>query len=105
VKHERAEDNEKWQSPALFLAAGTVEKGSGRLSERMINHIWDDVAEIAGIAGRTPHSARHAMGRHLIEKTGNIAAVQRQLGHKNAAYSMQYARITDTELNDVLNDR
>jgi integrase len=41
------------------------------------------------------------MGRHIIEKTGNIAAVQRQLGHKNAVYSMQYARITDEELNRV----
>ena len=35
---------------------------------------------------------------HLIEKTGNIAAVQRQLGHTNAAYSIQYARVTDEEL-------
>jgi hypothetical protein len=25
------------------------------------------------------------MGRHIIAKTGNVAAVQRQLGHKNAA--------------------
>jgi hypothetical protein len=23
-------------------------------------------------------------GKHIIEKTGNVAAVQRQLGHKNA---------------------
>ncbi len=105
VKHEREGDNERWQSPALFLAAGTVGKGSGRLTERMINHIWDSVAELAGVVGRTPHSARHAMGRHLIEKTGNIASVQRQLGHKNAAYSMQYARITDEELNEVIDDR
>ncbi|MCI0387428.1 MAG: site-specific integrase [Acidobacteria bacterium] len=105
VKHEREGDNEKWNSPALFLAAGTVGKGSGRLTERMINHIWDDVAELAGVSGRTPHSARHAMGRHLIEKTGNIASVQRQLGHKNAAYSMQYARITEEELNQVLDER
>jgi len=26
VKHEREADNERWQSPALFLAAGTVGK-------------------------------------------------------------------------------
>jgi len=45
------------------------------------------------------------MGRHLIEKTGNIASVQRQLGHKNAAYSIQYLRITDEELNQVLDER
>ena len=38
------------------------------------------------------------MGRHIMNKTGNVAAVQRQLGHKNAAYSLQYARITDAEL-------
>jgi len=40
-----------------------------------------------------------------IEKTGNIAAVQRRLGHTNAAYSIQYARITDQELAEALDDR
>jgi hypothetical protein len=44
------------------------------------------------------------MSKHIIEKTGNIAAVQRQLGHKNATYSMQYARITK-ELLGVIDDR
>jgi len=111
VKHEREGDNERWQSPALFLAAGTVgrvkkdKRERGRLSEVMVNNIWNEVAKLAGVIGRTPHSARHAMGRHLIEKTGNIASVQRQLGHKNAAYSMQYARITEEELNAVLDER
>jgi integrase len=45
------------------------------------------------------------MGKHIIEKTGNVAAVQRQLGHKNAVYSMQYARISDKELEDILDER
>jgi integrase len=69
------------------------------------NQIWDDVCKVADVKGKTPHSARHAMGRYIIEKTGNVAAVQRQLGHKNAAYSLQYARITDEELNVVLDGR
>jgi hypothetical protein len=30
------------------------------------------------VDGKTPHAARHAMDRHLIAKTGNVAAVQRQ---------------------------
>jgi integrase len=71
----------------------------------VINSIWNEVAEIARVEGKTPHSARHAMGRHIIEKTGNIAAVQRQLGHRNAAYSIQYARITAEELGAVLEER
>ncbi len=59
----------------------------------------------AGVSEKTLHCARHAMGKYIIEKTGNIDAVQRQLGHKNAAYSMQYARISADELSGVLNDR
>jgi len=46
----------------------------------------------------TPYDACHAMGKHFIEKTGNLAAVQRQLGHTNPAYSMQFTRITYEEL-------
>ena len=105
IKNERDLDNEKWQSQFLFLTTVSNSKGSGNISSRMINNIWNEVCTKAGIEGRTPHSARHGMGRHIIDKTGNIAAVQRQLGHRNAAYSMQYARITAEELRDVLDDR
>jgi hypothetical protein len=45
------------------------------------------------------------MGKHIMAKTGNIAAVQQQLGHRQAAYAMQYARSTTTELGRVLDDR
>ena len=45
------------------------------------------------------------MGKHIIAKTGNIAAVQKQLGHKQPAYSMQYLRVTGEELNRVLDQR
>jgi site-specific recombinase XerD len=68
--------------------------------------VWNEVRDDAGIdANRTPHSARHAMGKHIMAKTGNLAAVQRQLGHKNAAYSMQYSRVSGEEIQNVLNDR
>jgi integrase len=71
----------------------------------VINTVWNEACQWAGIKGRTPHAARHAMGRHIMTKTGNVAAVQRQLGHKNAAYSLQYARITDAELQAVVDER
>lgn len=102
---ERGEDDGRWQSSALFLAAGATSQGNGRLNVKAINTVWNQVCGEAGVTGKTPHSARHAMGKYLVEKTGNIAAVQRQLGHKNAAYSMQYARITGEELSRALNER
>jgi integrase len=86
---ERTEDAVHWQSPALFLPTATTRRSSGRLAVLAVNDIWNAVCRVAGVSGKTPHSARHAMGKHIIEKTGNIAAVQKQLGHKQAAYSMQ----------------
>ncbi len=77
----------------------------GRLSANAINDIWNAVCDAANVTGKIPHSARHGVGKYLIEKTGNVEAVQRQLGHKNAAYSLQYARITREELNQALDDR
>ena len=48
---------------------------------------------VAGVEGKTPHCAQHAMGVHLMK------------GHKNTAYSMQYARVTSEVLQEALNDR
>jgi integrase len=104
IDKERDEDDLR-HFAALFLPASNNTNAKPRLSPQTINHAWNAVCHYAGVVGRTPHSARHAMGRHLVEKTGNIAAVQRQLGHKNAAYSMQYARITRAELNQKLDER
>jgi integrase len=105
LEGERPQDDEKWRSKALFLSPLTNPHGTGRLTAKVINDVWNEVSELAGVVGKTPHSARHAMGKHIMEKTGNVAAVQRQLGHKNAAYSMQYSRITAEELGEVINDR
>ncbi len=101
---ERSGD-EGLASAVLFLPIEDNPRASGKLTADAVNRIWNEVRELAGVGAKTPHSARHAMGRHLIAKTGNMAAVQRQLGHKNASYSMQYARISDDELLDMLDER
>jgi integrase len=105
LEKERKQDHKQWKSPALFLSPATNPHGDGRFNPRVINTAWNEVCQLAQVEGHTPHDARHAMGKHLIEKTGNLAAVQRQLGHTNPAYSMQYTRITDEELGNALEDR
>lgn len=102
---EYQKDAKRWNTKALFLTHDTCGHGKGRLRPEAVNRIWKQVCEIAGVKGRTPHSARHGMGRHVMEKTKNLSAVQRQLDHKNIAYSAQYARITSEELDSVLDDR
>lgn len=105
LEREREHDDVVLQSPALFLPAGNHPRSTARLAPHAINKIWNEVLAMAGIEGRTPHSARHAVGRHIIAKTGNLAAVQRQLGHKRLDYSAQYARVSGTELERILDKR
>lgn len=105
IEKERGDDEIYYGKATLFLPAGGTQNKTGILNPNAINEIWDHICEKARVINRTPHSARHAMGRHIIAKTGNIAAVQRQLGHKNAAYSIQYSRVTKEEMDSVLNDR
>ncbi len=105
MDEERAADFKKWKSPALFLSPITNAHGDGRLNPRVINTVFNEVCSLTGVKGHTPRDACHAMGRHRIEKTGNIAAVQRLLGYTNTAYFIQYARVADQELADALDDR
>jgi integrase len=104
LAHERPGDAAGRLSPALFLAAASHGKGDGRLSVRSLNSIWTAIAQTAGVSGKTPHAARHAMGKRIMQRTGNVAAVQRQLGHRNASYALQYARPSFSEMEAAINE-
>jgi len=105
IDRERLIDNERWNSPTLFLSNSPNKKGNGRLTPQVINSIWNDVCKKAGIEGRTPHSTRHGMGNYLIEKTGNIAVAQRQLGHRNPAHTMIYCQAKEEVIEKALDER
>ena len=106
IREERGGDAELFpNAPALFLPAETVTNSAGGLTPRVINRLWNEVALSAQVTGRTPHSARHAMGVHLVKKTHNPRAAQRQLGHKNPSTTMQYMQFTQSEMQKALDDR
>lgn len=102
---ERKYDTERYGNDEYLFCSAYNTGASGQMKPRQINRVWDEVCQLAGVDERTPHSARHGMGVYIMDKTGNVAAVQRQLGHTNAAYSMQYSRIGNKELKDLLNNR
>ncbi len=104
AERERPADAAAFPAARAFFLPAAGRRSDGRLAPIQVNRVWDDVCQAAAVEGRSPHSARHAMGRRLIKRTGNIAAVQRQLGHRNAVYSIQYSRVTDQELHDALEE-
>ncbi|MBM2816604.1 MAG: Site-specific integrase [Ignavibacteria bacterium] len=105
IANERALDAEKWQSDILFLSSKTVNRGSGKLTPCVINHIWNKICQFAGVEGKTPQASRHAMGKFIMVKTNNIAAVRKQLGHINPSFSVQYSLVSDRQIKNVLEKR
>jgi site-specific recombinase XerD len=78
LDEERPADVARWHSPVLFFASKTIQNTGGSLSVRTISQIWDEVCVFAGVEGKTPHSARHALGRHIIGENGQRCGVQRR---------------------------
>jgi integrase len=56
------------QSSALFLPPATVVNSSGHLTPRVVNTVWNEACRWANVKHKTPHAARHAMGRHIMAK-------------------------------------
>jgi integrase len=104
LDRERNTDNTRWHSPTLFLPALTVAQGKDQLSVKAINRIWQNVCTLANVTGKTPHSARHGMGKYLAKARG-IEVVKRQLGHQNIGSSVAYARPSNREMQEVLDER
>jgi site-specific recombinase XerD len=95
---------------ALFLSVPTQARNrnpeaDGRMSPRSIfsvvrNLAVDALGEVE--AKRIhPHLFRHHVG-YLMNEKGGITAVQKQLAHRNIAYSAVYAQRTDDELERIL---
>lgn len=103
VTLERAGDSDNWNGArALFLSVPYQAKKrddshKGRMSTRTLFYVVSKIADRARVGGVHPHRFRHHVG-YLMNERGGITAVQKQLGHRNIAYSAGYCQRTDDEL-------
>ena len=76
------------------------------LRHRAERRAWFDAAsEAIGVPGLTPHELRHTAASLAVSAQGSVKAVQRMLGHKSAAMTLDtYADLFDDDL-DALAQR
>jgi integrase len=92
IDGERQIDSEAWNGArALFLsvpfqARKRDDTRKGRMSTRTLSYVVAKIADHAQVDGVHPHRFRHHVG-YLMNELGGITAVQKQLGHRNIAYS------------------
>ena len=71
----------------------------GPLKLQMISVLTRKYARAAGLKKSvSPHVWRHTCATHLVANGGNIAYVQRLLGHRSLRTTQIYTRVTVTEL-------
>jgi integrase len=64
--------------------------------------VWDPAVAEIGLVGLTPHDLRHTAASLGIASGASVKHVQRMLGHKDAAMTLNvYASLFDDDLDDV----
>jgi integrase len=67
--------------------------------------VWDPAVAAAGLTGLTPHDLRHTAASLAIASGASVKHIQRMLGHKDAAMTLNvYASLFEDDL-DYVSDR
>ena len=85
------------QASFLFLPVKSGYKASDlkrNLNRRTIDHLFNKYADIVGIAGITPHSARATFITQALENNCPIEAVQKTVGHAQIKTTQMYDKRT-----------
>ena len=84
----------------LIADEGTIEGLIFRpLSEQRMNKNLKEIAKMAGInKPLTNHSGRHTFATLFIEKTSDVATLQKLLGHSRVEETMVYVHISESKI-------
>jgi site-specific recombinase XerD len=82
------------ETQALFISRDIHQKG---ISARTVQRIVKTCCAGAGLDNIVPHSFRHGLAHNVLEKGGNVADVQKMLGHRSPLSSMKYLQYSDIE--------
>jgi integrase len=64
--------------------------------------IWSEALTTAEIANFRFHDLRHTRGTRILRQTGNLAAAQKALAHKNIRTTLRYAHAFDEDVRQAL---
>ncbi len=95
------------KSDAFIVSFVGNNKGN-RISVRSIELLIKKYALASGVTNAdkmTQHKRRHTCAMSLLKATGNIALVQKQLGHKSITSTTVYAEADDSDLASIRNIR
>lgn len=64
--------------------------------------VWGEALSAADIENFRFHDLRHTRGTRILRQTGNLAAAQKALAHKNIRTTLRYAHAFDDDVRNAL---
>ncbi len=97
LQHPEREELESTQNGYLFL-----NRFGGKISERSIDRNFKDYLRLSGIVGKvTPHTIRHTIATHWLEKGMDLKTIQALLGHSSLETTTIYTQVSSHLQNKV----
>jgi integrase len=87
--------------PLSERAQQALDAGPFSLTEADLRRVWAKLRVAMGLENDTDfvlHALRHTAATRTLQKTGNLAVVQKLLGHRKIETTLRYAHIADEDL-------
>lgn len=93
-------------NPALFVTHGRRHQRPHAMGYQTLQRLVETDREMYGVANMTPHKFRHLVARTILQQThGNMALVQKVLGHQSIVTTQQqYAEFDDKFVSLIMSD-
>ncbi len=97
LEQGRPELSGEKKTNALFL-----NRYGGRLTERSVQSLLEEYANIAGLDKRVhPHMLRHTFATHLLDGGADLRVVQELLGHASLSTTQIYTHVSKSQAKKV----
>jgi integrase len=87
--------------PLSVRAQAALSSGPFKLDENDLRRVWTKLRAAMGLDADMDfvlHALRHTAATRTLQKTGNLATVQKLLGHRKIETTLRYAHISDDDL-------
>jgi integrase/recombinase XerC len=95
LNHQERHCDSPTHQPQVDEEAIFLNKWGTRLTSRSIDRKFEEYLTLSGLAGKiTPHTIRHTIATHWLEKGMDLKTIQVLLGHRSLATTTIYTQVS-----------